>query len=234
VIGGTTPGAGNVVSGNAIGIDISGSGTTVQGNRVGTDITGTAAVPNEADGIVVEYSDNAIGGTDPGSGNIIAFNGPSIVGGNGVLIKSASAVSVLGNSIFSNSILGIDLSDNGVTPNDAGDADSGDNELQNFPVVKSATSNGTTTHLIGKLSSTASTTFVVEFFSSASCDPSGNGEGGKFMGRITLSTGLAGTGNFDEVLNLPTKVGRKVTATATTPGNSTSEFSKCRGVVSGA
>ena len=37
------------------------------------------------------------------------------------------------NSMFSNGELGIDLADDGVTLNDAGDGDTGPNRLQNFP-----------------------------------------------------------------------------------------------------
>src|SRR5262249_54961353 len=48
-IGGTTPGARNVISGNVGGIFIAGSArmdTLVQGNYIGTDASGVAAVPN--------------------------------------------------------------------------------------------------------------------------------------------------------------------------------------------
>ena len=235
MIGGVTAASRNLVSGNTLGIDLgpSTSGTVVQGNFVGTDATGQNPVPNEADGVTVESSFNDIGGTLKGAGNVIAFNGPSIVGGNGVLVKTASSVSILGNSIFSNSILGIDLDDNGVTANDPLDADLGTNELQNFPSLTLAHSNATTTHVTGKVASEPNTSFTVEVFSSAQCDPSGNGEGGRFLGRTTVTSGAAGNGAFNVVFHVPTPVGDRITATATTTGMSTSEFSACRKVVQG-
>jgi len=55
---------------------------------------------------------------------------------------------VLRNSIHSNAALGIDLAANGthgVTPNDAGDADSGPNALQNFPVITALVAGGNAT-----------------------------------------------------------------------------------------
>src|SRR5262249_25644604 len=78
LIGGTVPGAGNVVSGNntnnmdGIWIDL-GSGNTIQGNRIGTDATGSAGVPNDRAGVyIASSSNNLVGGTDPGAANLIA------------------------------------------------------------------------------------------------------------------------------------------------------------------
>ena len=233
VIGGTTAGARNVVSGNALGMEIASLGTVIQGNYVGTDVSGTNPIPNESDGITVSGFQNEIGGPAKGAGNVIAFNGPSIVGGNGVTVKSSNSLPIQGNSIFSNSLLGIDLDDDGVTPNDPLDADSGANELQNFPVLNLARSNGTLTHVAGKVASEPNTDYVVEIFSTAQCDPSGNGEGGRFLGRATVTTGGAGNGSFDLVFHKPTPVNQRLTATATSTANSTSEFGPCRKVVSG-
>ena len=79
LIGGTAPGAGNLVSGNGndgIQIDDNAYNVTVQGNLVGTDYTGTKALPNLGDGI--EVDDDAfnvlIGGTTPAARNIISGN----------------------------------------------------------------------------------------------------------------------------------------------------------------
>src|SRR5262249_1482087 len=76
----------------------------------------------------------------PGVGNVIAFNGGAgvVVGtdtAHGFLATQAgTGNAVLGNSIFANAGLGIDLGNaDGVTPNDPGDADTGPNNFQNFP-----------------------------------------------------------------------------------------------------
>jgi hypothetical protein len=74
-IGGTTPGARNVVSGNgAEGILLtSGSGDVVEGNYVGTDVTGTAALANSV-GINVNATNCTIGGATSAAGNLVSGN----------------------------------------------------------------------------------------------------------------------------------------------------------------
>ena len=78
LIGGTSPGAGNLISGNAgFGIAISGSsapGTTVQGNTIGTDATGNQALGNGNSGVSISSPNNTIGGSAPGAGNLISGN----------------------------------------------------------------------------------------------------------------------------------------------------------------
>jgi titin len=85
-IGGTASGAGNTISGNArFGILLSGAtlGTSqqppdsnvIQGNRIGTNAAGTMALPNHANGIdLYNATNNTIGGTLGGAGNIISGN----------------------------------------------------------------------------------------------------------------------------------------------------------------
>jgi len=232
-IGGTTAGARNLISGNDDGVVIAGSGTTgnqILGNFIGTDVNGTADLGNPSDGVIIENgaSNNTIGGTASGAGNTIAFNG-----GDGVAVFSGTGNDILSNSIFSNTGLGIDLGPNGVTPDDVGDADTGANNLQNFPVLASATSGSIT--ITGTLNSIANTTFRIEFFSNNACDPSGNGEGKTFLGFTDVTTDASGdpggSVSFSAALTATVSPGSFITATATDPNNNTSEFSLCLQVV---
>ena len=122
MIGGANAGEGNLISGNGnSGIELGGAqntctgagltngpsgGNIVRGNKIGTDVTGTKPLGNLMDGVSVGYespSTTVIGGKEAGEGNIIAFNG---LHGVGVL---RSTTSILSNSIFSNTQLGVHL-----------------------------------------------------------------------------------------------------------------------------
>ena len=98
LIGGLTPGARNVISGNqSDGVSIHGAGSKLQGNFIGTDITGTLALGNSGNGVVA--GENAlIGGTEPEARNIISANGSF---GNVALglNSSGAAATVQGNYI---------------------------------------------------------------------------------------------------------------------------------------
>ncbi len=89
-IGGTNPQDANVILGNTGGVGLAigeSGGVVVQGNFVGTNFGGTAAVPNGV-GVSIEYSsNNTIGGTTAGAGNVISGNtdnGLGIVDGSGL------------------------------------------------------------------------------------------------------------------------------------------------------
>ncbi len=234
-IGGTDAAARNVISANhGDGISLVGvKGTAVQGNLIGTQIDGLSPLGNGGDGVhIIGTSNNTIGGATSGAGNRIAFNGANNTFGGGVIIVSSGSInnSVRGNSIFANTSngtsanggLGIDLGGDGPTLNDACDGDVGPNNLQNFPVL--SFSGGI---LSGTLDSTANTTFVIEFFSNASPDSSGFGEGQTFLRSITVGTDAMCNASFNDV-RFSTKVpaGQWITATATDPNGNTSEFSQ--------
>jgi len=70
-IGGTSPGARNVISRQYLSIVSRGSGTIIEGNYLGIDPSGFAA-PGNGEGIVVLGDNVRIGGTAPGAGNLIS------------------------------------------------------------------------------------------------------------------------------------------------------------------
>jgi Ca2+-binding RTX toxin-like protein len=232
-VGGTLPGEGNLISGNGgHGLEIGGTTTSpaennaIQGNRIGTQVDGSSPLGNNVLGVFIDSDNNSIGGLDPAAGNSIAFNRVGIR-----LNAGSTGNAILANSIFSNTELGINLaalgepSVPGVTPNDQGDLDTGANNLQNFPVLSAAFGSSTQARIEGTLSSSANTTYRLEFFSSAAADRTGFGEGEIFIGATTMSTGPTGAGDFSVDFPIGLAVGRYVSATATDPANNTSEFS---------
>ena len=114
----------------------------------------------------------------------------------------------------------------GVTPNDAGDVDTGPNNVQNFPVLTSANSTLAGTTIAGTLNSTPNTTFTIQIFSDSSCDPSGNGEGQLFVGSTSIATDPGGNLNFSQLFPAVVADQHVVSATATDSNGNTSEFSQ--------
>ena len=194
---------------------------TVQGNFIGTDSTGTNAAGNSGDGIYINSSHNLIGGTNDGLGNLIAFNG-----GTGISVAAApvDGNAFLENSIYSNGRLGIDLGADGVTANDPDDADTGPNGLQNSPVLTDTTSIDAITKVYGYLNS-APGRYRLEFFLNDNPDPSGSGEGQKYLGFLDLNLGSSGSNSFVATFPLQARFTQFVAATATDRANNTSEFS---------
>ena len=227
VIGGAVPGAGNVISGNGVGIQVGGfssnvsSGNVIQGNLIGLNAQGTAPLPNSQHGVQFTSADNNIlGGTQTGAANKIAFNGV-----DGVFVASGTGNSIRGNSIFSNTLLGIHLRfTTGTSLNDPGDGDTGPNNQQNFPIITTVLSSGSSTTIQGSLNSTPNTTFNVDFYSNASVDPVG-GEGALYFGTASLTTAGSGNVAFTVVIPKALPAGRVITATATDPNGNTSQFS---------
>ena len=206
-------------------------------NRIGTDASGAAPLPNEGTGVEHRriFSDALV------QSNRIAYNGShgfwafqpttSAIriaendifsnGGAGVSIRGtrAKGIALSENRIHDNAGLGIDLdyilTVDGVTPNDPGDADTGPNDLQNFPVLTKISE----ARVQVTLDSTPDKTFNIELFASDQCDPSGHGEGEEFLTSFSLTTGAS------REVSVP--VGKVITATATDDAGNTSEFSAC-------
>ena len=234
VIGGTSAGAGNLISGNSSnGIIIPYAGvvnTVIQGNHIGTDGTGAGPLGNGSQGIDIYHaSGTTIGGTGAGAANTIAYNGRT-----GVRLSYSNSPapeirrnSIRGNSIYGNGMLGIDLSGDKVTPNDPGDPDTGPNELQNFPVLTGVQASGGQTRVSGTLNSIPGKTYHLDFFAGGSCDPSGYGQGEQYLGSTQATTDSGGNASFQATLNARLTGSGVVTSTATDPDGNTSEFSAC-------
>jgi hypothetical protein len=216
---------------NGIGLT-GGNENTIKTNYIGTDINGTGLLPNSQYGLlIVNSSVNQIGGNALTETNRIAGNGA-----NGItLIGSSQNVNIRGNSIFANGGLGIDLGNDGVTANDAGDGDGGENELFNFPVIYNWVISGTNVTITGE----ARPESTIEFFK-ADNDPGGNGEGQTFIGRAIegnpADDAISAPGiidptadqfSFTLTLSPPSVLtgADLLTATATDVNGNTSEFS---------
>ncbi len=230
-IGGATPAARNLISGNTgRGIIILGGGLNeVQGNLIGTKADGISPLGNDNEGVKIFTPQNSVGGTASGEANTIAFNGLE-----GVVVSgddSSTGNRILSNSIHSNSKLGINLTGgtqdvNGVTANDNKDPDAGPNKLQNFPRITSAIGSSGATTIKGTLNSTKKKNFTVQFFASPTSDPSGLGEGQTFLGQRTVKTNKKGKASFTATANQDLS-GQFITATATNGATGdTSEFSQ--------
>lgn len=205
-IGGTTAHAGNVISGNTgagitlDGADFGNANETIQGNLIGTDVSGTTALGNGSDGVTLDRATATMI-----TANTIAFNG-----GAGVRVDlGSSGNSILGNSIHDNAGLGID----GSNPPSA-------------PLLSSAVSDQQLTISGSFNSSSASSTFLLQFFANTVADPSGAGEGQRFLGQMSFSANSLGPVSFTATLPLTLPQGSQVTATQTGPDGATSLFSK--------
>lgn len=211
------------------------TGVVITGNRIGSDAAGRSPVPN-LNGISFSWfqgyaSGARIGGPNAGEPNLVAFNER-----NGIIVANGiEGVTIDRNAIHANAALGIDLlPQSGPTPNDAGDGDAGGNGLQNHPVLDSAESFGSSITIAGHLNSSPDAAFMVQFFASETCHPSGSGEGAVFLGETPVTTDASGDAAILASFDVAVPAGQVVTATATRAATgSTSEFSGCIAVAGG-
>lgn len=123
LIGGTTTGAGNVISGNVVnGVAIGGSSGSgpqggantknnrVQGNFIGTNALGTSAIPNQSPGIAIATAanNNTIGGSAANAGNVISGNNST-----GIAVFQAGTT----NNLVQGNVIGANASGTASLPN---------------------------------------------------------------------------------------------------------------------
>jgi hypothetical protein len=234
----------NVIAGagrNGIRIDGTVMNLFMSSNRIGTDDAGTANWGSGQDGV---YMGNtaAIGG---GPSNVVfilntvAFSGQAGPNHAGVRVDASVTGTnpLLINTIYASSGLGIDIGAPGAQANDLGDADAGANDLQNFPLVHSATITGGQINLSISLNSRPSTTYTIDFFGvPANSADSGADEGNVYLSSIDVTTDA--NGNVAATTSLAAGallLGDRVTATATRRVGGgyggTSEFSAAATIV---
>jgi hypothetical protein len=199
-------------------------------NTVGSDRT-FAPAGNVGAGITLSFGthDNTIGAaaTSVYGGNAVANNqGPGIW-----LTPSAGTGNrILANTMSANSGLAVDLGNLGATANDADDADSGSNNLQNYPVIVRANRSAPGYAIVGTLRSTPMTIFRLEFYR-ADCSAIGapaRGSMSEFLGHDDVTTDANGLNQFSAVLAyLPDATLKGIAATATDAAGNTSEIGNC-------
>ena len=226
VIGGDSPARGNVIGRCGVGIEITADDNFIQGNFIGISREGSA-IPNVGSGIVISGSGNTVGG-GVGQGNRIARNGA-----DGITVRNGGRRNaIVANSIYENGAgaggIGIDLTNggsqagDGLTPNDAGDVDTGTNDLQNHPVLTFARQSGGMLTVAGRLESKPSSTYKIEFFRTADRPRFSQGE--IFFGSQLVNTDAAGRADFEVTFPLASTLPQIISATATDSEGNTSEF----------
>ena len=223
LFGGTARGAGNVVGATLYAFRMQATnviGNRFEGNFVGVWTNGARLGTNSLSSVgfqLVQGQQNIVGGTNPAAGNTIGYYA------KGIEIFSSNRCSFLGNTIISNtSTLAIDLGGDGIfSGNDAFDADGGANDGQNHPTVTNAQSFFGSTFAQGFLSSKASSSYRIEFFSTPATTIF---QASRFLGFTNITTAANGTGTFAVVLGGYTPTGYQVRATATDTNGNTSEI----------
>ncbi|HBG70641.1 MAG TPA: hypothetical protein DHV29_04015 [Bacteroidales bacterium] len=211
----------NVISGNAhYGILLfeNADSNIVTRNYIGPGADSTTAIGNGTVGVVLwnGSSYNQIGGE--GLGNVIAYHDSC-----GFAIKDNTTLynTLSENSIYENSLMGIDVFPEGPNANDAGDVDAGPNELMNFPVISHAAYNASNgmVWVYGTLDTGSPENAIIELFIALPDSTINHGEGQTFLGR----TWCDATGNW-MFYGPGITDGMLMTATATSVSGSTSEF----------
>ena len=213
-----------ITGGNSSGVSVTGyGGGTQMGVFNGNLIQGNTIISNSGAGIRLP-STSLI----QANGNVITGNTITGNGGDGVAITGANATDNIiyaNTNISGNGGLGIDLADNGVSANDAGDADSGPNGLQNFPVITSIV--GDTVKFVLDTSANASG-FRIDFYSNpGGLDPTGYGEGQVWLGSCIVASPSATVPSSCNITGVSAATLRMTATRCLTPActtGATSEF----------
>ncbi|MGJ8591035.1 MAG: T9SS type A sorting domain-containing protein [Aquaticitalea sp.] len=216
-IGGDTELEGNIIGNhnlNAITVVFSCSNNEFKNNKIGIGLDGLSQLPNGGVGI-------AITGTNTGNSIVrnTIYNNQKGVELNPAL-GIPTRVTISENSMYNNTAIGIDLV--GTTANDADDADTGVNNLQNTPEITTVNRLAGTameiTYSVPSSIANSAYPLTIEFFGAFS------GQGKNFI----ESDIYTAVGTKTVTINLPTGFDPidfvNVVATATDANGNTSEF----------
>jgi parallel beta-helix repeat protein len=215
-IGDTATGSLNVISGNVgQGVFLAGPysfANVVEDNQIGPGSDGLAPVGNQSAGVhvAVDAFHNRV------LLNQLAYNLAA-----GVHVESGRENAISLNRTHSNLGPGIELGAVGVEPNDALDADSGANDLQNYPELTSVTESGPSRQIDGILESTPYRSYTIELFGNPFPDDPDQVQGHEPLEAMSVTTDETGSAAFTFVT--PTAL-PFYTASATDAAGNTSSF----------
>ena len=247
VVDGTYTNRGN----GGVGITIGGYNNEISSNVIeynggyGIEVTDATAHDNTIESNLVGYLAPASNNTGNHGGILIendahdnAFNYNSVFHNTatGIRIVNGQGNNLFGNQIYDNTGLGIDLATAGITPNDndsTSQAPDYANRGQNFPVLTGAIGGHSSGIFTGTLTSTPGN-YLIELYSSPTCDSSGNGEGENLFSTFLATIGAAtanGQASISFTIANAYPIGLAnnpyITALATDVNGNTSEFSSC-------
>ncbi|HYG83269.1 MAG TPA: right-handed parallel beta-helix repeat-containing protein [Verrucomicrobiae bacterium] len=186
------------------GIYVLGSGITTDGTGNPPNIVQTPSV----------IQNNTIAGTTAGPGVAVVNSGSFM----------PTRVTIQKNSIFDNSGLAIDLSNDDVTDNGpAGTLRTGPNNLINYPEITKLAHGSLVVD--GTYAGMPNETYTLDFYASETGHSSGYGSGQTWVGADTVTTDASGNATFHFTLSSTVQPDWVVSATATDTLGNTSEFS---------
>ncbi|WP_117880023.1 T9SS type A sorting domain-containing protein [Aureibaculum luteum] len=216
-IGGTTVAEGNIIGNhnlNGILLISNSNNNTFSNNNIGVGSDGSTNIGNSINGIVITGNNTK----NKVSNNTITNNQ------NGVIISTTSGVptqvTISKNSIYNNSVLGIDLE--GTASNDVNDADTGANILQNSPEISAINYLGNVsvevTYNVPSAVTNSAYPITVEFFGAD------NGQGKKYISTDIYTLPGAKTVTLSLPNGFEQNDYNNIVGTATDENGNTSEF----------
>lgn len=185
-----------------------------------------------------------IGGAAPGAGNVISHNsgfgvlltgqGSGRIEANtiadnvlaGIAVATGTANRFTRNRIFRNGGLGIELAPLGVTPNDPGDADTGPNDLMNFPELLRARLRDDGLRVVGRIDTPNPETVVIELFAKPGAVAGRRSVRARRGGGLPRHRDAEAERSFRREGIAPVAPGTLISATATDAAGNTSEFAE--------